>query len=244
MAKYRYMIHGVGYGGELVVGTVKEDFVRYWLPRVEEEGADELIEALHEDHEFDEPEDALLDPDVAPLPIEDYVSGAWYELDDIEHINSTFADGYFEVYELDDNDEEVDDTNTRYNLNECHVLYGRECYFGNEREESDNDEDEIVPVLSILSSEKGGFWNAIIETDEPFDIELVAVGNVESNLGELSETIYYDGKELELEYDFADSSGKGIYAELGWLNKRWHDAEVNEEDMQYALTDWRDSLED
>ena len=39
MAKYRYRIEGGRYGGELAVGTVTNEFVEYWAPVIEHDGA-------------------------------------------------------------------------------------------------------------------------------------------------------------------------------------------------------------
>ena len=39
MAKYKFRIEGGRYGGELAVGRVTPEFVNYWLPKIEEEGA-------------------------------------------------------------------------------------------------------------------------------------------------------------------------------------------------------------
>jgi hypothetical protein len=241
-AKYRYMIQGVGYGGELVVGEVNAAFVEYWQPIVEEEGDSDLVEALFDGcwDDDEEPDDALLDPESPPLPTEDFVPGDWYDIDNFEHSNSTFADSYLEVYQIDDNDLEIDGTNVRLNISDHDSIYSRECYFGEERDDS----DEVVPVLSMMSSEKGGFWNVVLELDEPFDPKLLAFGSLESNLCELTDAVFYNGVELDMEYDFCDTTGKGTYAAVGYLNKKWHDAVITPEHMQEMIADWRECLED
>lgn len=241
MAKYRYMIQGLGYGGELVVGTASEAFVHYWKERVEDEGDGELIEALCDWNDDDDlPEDALLDPETPPSPHEDYDSGAWHDLDDLEHINSTFADSWISVYQLDDNDEEIDGTDERFDLSDCGNIYSRECYLTTDRDEEADEDPNIIPVVTVFSSEKGGFWNAVLEIDEPFDPKLLAVGNIESHLCELTEAVFYDGKQLDFEYDFADTTGKGMYAAVGWLNKTWHDPIPTGDSLEECIQYWRE----
>ena len=48
----------------------------------------------------------------------------------------------------------------------------------------------------------------------------------ETDLGEIVETVWYNGKEVHLEYDYNDTTGKGYYASVGYLNKKWHDTET------------------
>jgi hypothetical protein len=42
-------------------------------------------------------------------------------------------------------------------------------------------------------------------------------------MGEFVDSVYYDGKQLEVDYDYCDSMGKAYYAEVGYMNLRWHD---------------------
>ena len=96
MAKYRYRIEGGRYGGELAVGSVTNQFVEYWAPIIEEEGAYEsFIPHVLALSEWDDDEDLNRD---APAIFEDSNElEGWYACDDIEHINNAYADGGFYI---------------------------------------------------------------------------------------------------------------------------------------------------
>ena len=91
MAKFRYRIEAGNYGGELTIGEVPADFVEYWKDRDQ----DELIDHVTDWEEVEEPEDALEDPDAPPV-----LEGYWHDIDDLEHQNSSYADGHWTVYKV------------------------------------------------------------------------------------------------------------------------------------------------
>jgi hypothetical protein len=120
-------------------------------------------------------------------------------------------------------------------------MYGREGgYFGTE--EPDEVTEELVPVLAFMSSEKGTFGVWFIEQDDDFDPYKLGFGVVETNLGEFVDRVYYDKVELDAEYDYNDTTGKSYHAEVGWLNKKWHDPfdKYDELDEDY-LNDFDDN---
>ena len=102
MAKRRFRIEGGRYGGELVLGEANPEFIKHYQDLDEGELIDVLLE---EDSQGwtsdDEPEDALLNPETPPSPVADpgYGYNMW-ECDDVEHLNSAYADGGFYVYEI------------------------------------------------------------------------------------------------------------------------------------------------
>lgn len=248
--KYKYIIWGRGYGGELVIGKSNEGFVRYWQDRVEDDGDGDLIDALTDwEQEFDIPEDALEDPDGMPSPMpdgEEWEPGAWHDLSDIEQISSTFADSWCQVVPVLEDDTEDDENAINIDLNDLYCMYSREAYHDTEEPDWDNVEEEYIPIVTFFSSEKGQFWNATLELDEPFDKELLAVSNLETNMAELTTGLYYDGKELDLEYDYYDTTGKGYHAGVGWMCTKWHDKEeyYSEPDrVEEMLNDFKDHLE-
>jgi|TARA_B100001094_G_scaffold211210_1_gene205072 hypothetical protein len=227
MAKYRYRIEGGRYGGEAVIGEVNPAFASYYVERREE-----LVDAVLESEDWapeDEVDsDALLDPEGIPhpaIPGEDFYM---WENDDIEHINSAYADGGFSVYEVPaDGSDDWDYDKETYD-GDAIFVYGREGgYFSNEEPETINEEDEdgnkYVPVLMFHSSEKGGFGAWFVDSDEPFDEFKLGYGVVETNLAEFVDSVYYDKVELDCDYDYNDSTGKSYDAEVGWLNMKWHD---------------------
>ena len=192
MAKYRYRIEGGRYGGEAVLGTVNPAFASYYA---DEENQGDLVDAVLESEDWEPNEevdnDTLLDPEGIPhpaIPGEDFYM---WENDDIEHINSAYADGGFFVYEVPaDGSDDYDHEKEVYE-GEGILVYGREGgYFGTDDEpelinEEDEDKNKYVPVLAFHSSEKGGFGVWFVETDgEDFDEFKLGYGVVETNLAE------------------------------------------------------------
>ena len=57
------------------------------------------------------------------------------------------------------------------------------------------------------------------------------MGIVETNVGEFIDKVYYDKVELDAEYDQNDTTGKSYHAEVGWLNKKWHDSEADYDEL-------------
>lgn len=247
MAKRRFRIEGGNYGGELVLGEVSPAFASHYA-----ESQDHVVEAVLEADQMgwgsdDEPEDALLDPDAPPMPRDDF--NMW-ENDDIEHLNAPYSDSDFTVYEVpaDGSDDWNYDKEVFEGKGIC--VYGREGgYFGHEEPEIVNEEDDegnkYVPVLCFHSSEKGTFTSWFVDTDEDFDEFKLGYSIVETNLCELIENVYYDKQELEANYDYNDTTGKGYYAEVGWLNMKWHDSdELSQENMEEYWLEYDDNVEE
>lgn len=214
-------IRGSNYGGELTIGTVTPEFVTYWQGRDE----DELVEHLQALEDWQD-DDAGIDPD-SPDILEDMeYYNSWYEIDDIIH--DTSSNGLeLMAFELDE-DGEID-WDKRVDF-DPHQLYSRECYTQDEPQDEEA-EDNSVPVLMFYSSEKGEFGGWIIELNdgEEFDPNQVAISGVETDHGEMVERLWYKKEEIEKDYDFCDSRGKGYYAKVAWFNKRWEDKHINED---------------
>ncbi|MDA8847157.1 hypothetical protein N9J02_00830 [bacterium] len=247
MAKRRFRIEGGRYGGELVLGEANPEFIKHYQDLDEGELIDVLLE---EDSQGwtsdDEPEDALLNPETPPSPVADpgYGYNMW-ECDDVEHLNSAYADGGFYVYEIPaDGTDDWDYEKVVYE-GDGMLLYSREGGYFNREEPTENTE-EYMPVICFHSSEKGTFGAWFVETDgEDFDEFKLGYTMVETNLAELIETVYYDKEELETDYDYNDSTGKSYGADMGWLNKKWHDSsdKYTEEDMKMYWEEFDDNVE-
>lgn len=238
MAKYRYRIEGSRYGGELVVGEVNPDWVKYHEKTDGYELVDVVLDAddWHNSND-DEPEDALLDPDTPPSPgLDEDGSFNMWENDDLEHLNGPYADGGFTVYEVPvDGSDDWDYDKEVYDGDAIHV-YGREgAYFG--REEPEENAEEYIPVLAFHSSEKGTFGVWFVDTDEPFDEFKLGFGVVETNLCEIVDRVYYNKVELDADYDYNDTTGKSYDADIGWLNKKWRDSFENYDELDKEYWD-------
>lgn len=254
MAKRRFRIEGGRYGGELVFGSVNSAFASYYANL---DDTSELIDAVIDADQMgygdeEEPDDSLIDPDSPPSPATDEKEyfNMW-ENDELEHINSAYADGGFFVYEVPaDGSDDYDYEKEVYEGEAIHV-YGREGgYFSTDDEpevlnEKDEDGNEYVPVLMFHSSEKGSFGAYFVETDgEDFDEFKLGVGVVETNLAEFVDAVFYDKVEIECDYDYMDSTGKSYDAQVGWLNTKWHDSqELMEENLDEYLAEFEENAE-
>ena len=90
-------------------------------------------------------------------------------------------------------------------------------------------------MLAFHSAEKGGFGSWFLETEgEDFDPYKLGCGYVETNVAEIVESVYYDKEELENNMDYNDTTGKGYYASVGWMNTKWHDSQDS------IKIDWED----
>ena len=248
MAKYRYRIEGGRYGGEAVLGTVNPAFASYYADK-QEEVVDAVLEAEDEDMSEEEQSDVLLDPEGIPhpaIPGEDFYM---WENDDLEHINSAYADGGFTVYEVPTDGSDDYDYEKEVYDGEGILVYGREGgYFSDEEPELVNEKDEdgnkYVPVLMFHSSEKGSFGAYFVDTDEQFDEFKLGYGIVETNLAEFIDAVYYDKEEIDCDYDYNDTTGKSYDAQVGWLNIKWHDSQENiDENLEEYWEEYEDNVE-
>ena len=218
MTKRIFRIEAGRYGGETVIGEVDAEFVDYFLAIDKSERQEALIEHVTS-YDWD---DGQPDTD-APIPKEDYYM---WECDDIEHINSAYADSGFFVTEVTNEESKYDYSETETPLEAVGCLYSREAYsMGDLPDDEDiKDDDNYVPTLVFHSGEKGSFGCWFVETDgEPFDRYKFTYGIVETDLGEFIDSVWYDKKELETDYDYCDGMGKGYYAGVGYMNTKWHD---------------------
>ena len=63
-----------------------------------------------------------------------------------------------------------------------------------------------------------------VETEgEDIDMDEFAYTLVETPYWEQIENVYYKKEELEMDYDYAESTGKGYHAMVGYMNMKWHD---------------------
>jgi len=247
--KYKYQCVSGRYGGEAVVGTVTKAFVDYWKPIVDEDGDGDLVDFLTDfDYETTQ-EEMIEDPDAMPLPVDDpdeYEPGAWFNFEDKEHINGPYADAGLSVYPIDEEGNEDYDNAEEIEFDDVYCYSSRECYTTDDISDVE-DPENYTPVLAFHSAEKGQFFNFVLELDEPFDARLLATQQVETDIGSFIESVWYDGKEIELDFDWNDTTGKGYYATVGYLNNKWHDVNAQtfeqlEEDG--IIEDWRESIEE
>lgn len=215
MAKRKFRIEPGSRGGEVCIGKVNENFVDHFIDEEEHE----LIEFVTGfEWEEDEPEDALVNPDGIPIPKKDFE--AWYDCDEIEHLNNAYSDDQWTYTEVpaDGSDDYAWEDTVDF---EAYHLYGREAYM---EAEKPDDMTGYQPVMTFHSGEKGGFGCWFVETDgEDFNTKKVAFSTTETSIYEMVGDCWYDKELLECEYDNNDTTGKGYYAKVGYMNMKWHD---------------------
>ena len=191
-----YRIDGGRYGGEVVVGRVSQEFYEQ-----------------HKDLEEADLLDALWD-------LEDVTGQAWYEYDDLEHHSGAYADGGFYITDVSGEDDPYAWNDTEKFFENIDHIYDRECYStvgGDEKYE------QTIPVITVHSAEKGAFGSWFVETDGKLDPTKLAYSTIATDTCELVEHVYYDRKCLETDFDWADTTGKGMYASVGPFVEKWHD---------------------
>lgn len=229
MSKRIFRIEFGNMGGELVIGKVDEQFVENWIGK----SSDELVEYLHN---WDFRDTSQPNDEFTPLPKQNF--NAWNELDDIEHANNCYSDAGIFVNEVKEDDLYSRDNEQKI---DAYHLYDREAYF-DEISKSDLEEnlkdnikglDSYVPVITFMSTEKGELGCYFVETDgEDFDPKKLAYSTLETNLSSLIDKVWYNKKELYINFDNSGSTGKGDYARVGYMNIKWHDKNKSEEDLK------------
>jgi len=147
MAKRRFRIEGGRYGGEAVLGSVNPAFADYYAGGDEEEIVEAVLNADDWSNydEQDDTGDELLDPDGPPSPStdEDCYFNMW-ENDEFEHINSSYTDGGFFVYEVPADGSDDFDYEKEVGEFDGICVYSREgALFGDEHPGVEvNEEDE------------------------------------------------------------------------------------------------------
>lgn len=257
MSKRYFKIDLGRYGGELTIGTVTQEFVEYWAEREE----DELREHL-QGVEFDDQD--MMDNDSPNLKdAEDYPNPAYFEIDDILHISSAYADNEYTVSEitLKDGvtlkDGELINNEGLYG-NDCYdedydsevrsdYLWSvsRECYSSGLDIDFEDDDAEYTPVLQYHSAEKGVFGEVYIETDgEDFDPNKLVISYVETDICEMIERVFYDNKEVNINYDQVGTDGKGMNFEVAYIRKDYIDSEDIQDQLDEVYEDINWSLKE
>ena len=208
--KRKFRIYGGDQGGELVIGTVSVEFVKYWQER------DDLVEHLESIREGKE-------GDANSPPMCDGKNFSWQECEDIEHILRPYAptlENGFKVEEITSkgvgiNEKQLDRQRTLQ-------VYGREIYTSQINKDNENP-DHDVSLLISLKGERGfdeaNSW--LVETDgEDFNPKKLAYGVLETDVGEFIDSVYYDKKEL-VKDGGGDTENNALNARVGVIESSW-----------------------
>jgi len=211
MAKRLFRVDTSVHGGELVIGTVNEEFVNHFIDKDENELMTYILEA-----EDTEPED-LEGPEIC----EDFYT--WSETDDIEHLYGVYGNTEWSWMEVTDSTgrDSYEDEYEGKKFEPMH-LHDREAY--HEIHDGAKEKHDVVPCLLYHTVEKGGMGNFFIETDgEDFDPTKFCYSTVATNVCEIVDEVWYDKKLIDCDQSWTDTRGKGDYVQVGWFNKDWHD---------------------
>jgi len=232
MAKRLFRVDTSIHGGELVIGTVNEEFVQHFIDEDESELMTYVLEA-----EDIEPED-LAGPEICD---EFYT---WSETDDIEHLYGVYANtewSWMEVTGTDGRDS-YDDEYEGEKFEPLH-LHDREAY--HEDNDERKEEYDVVPCLLYHTMEKGGMGNFFIETDgEDFDPNKFCYSTVATNVAEIVDQVWYDKQLIDCDMQWCDTRSKGDYVQVGWFNKDWHDTREQRLADEYMWESYDENIED
>ena len=218
---YRIQING--YGGEAAYINLSKEAYEFWKPIVEEHGDHDLVnymvEAENDDYNF---EDIDSVPAEAQFMTDDEYTYPWYEAPNeyVHQYGVEYSSSYLNVTEVDSDE---------YNGNDIAIVVEGEnlqeyldgIMEANDYEfdlvESDEDfGDEGDYCVQFYSSEKGQFFDGVIETHGDFDPRKLKIVYTEYPSGDdVVTTVEYDG--VEVDNDGGDTNGKGYSAHL-WSN--------------------------
>lgn len=181
-----------GYGGEVTLHKVTKKCAEFWQS---EEMSEYFHEYLGSPEWFSDEHPAMKVPKYAELP-------HWYECDNRGHeygVAESMAQ--LEIIEVDGLSWNAKELNTIY--------YGPLSEFTDEHDKEGNmvTEEEIMPkpkeyTIACIHSEKGTFYDGIIEIEGEFDPSKVTFDTSAIHEDVLVTGIYYDG-------DYIDNEGGG-----------------------------------
>jgi len=225
-----YNIKLNGYGGESAYMSISKEAHDFWQPVCEEHGDYDLTTYMNsegdedEDLEFDNIESVPPEAQFLHDKDEDNYKRPWFESHtEFEHtMGVEWGSAYIVVDEVDSGD---------YNASTiADVIEGERLQemLSNLEEESNYElelavmrcEDEapkgVEYIAQLYSSEKGTFFDGVIETVGEFDPKKLTVYTVEYMNGEdIVTSVEYDG--VEVDNAGGDTNGKGYSAHV-WKN--------------------------
>jgi len=230
MAKRLFRVDTSIHGGELVIGTVNEEFVKHFIDKDEGDLMSYILEA-----EDTEPED-LEGPEIC----EDFYT--WSETDDIEHLYGVYGNTEWSWMEVTDSKgrDSYEDEYEGEVFEPLH-LHDREAY--HEDNDERKEEYNVVPCLLYHTCEKGGMGNFFIETDgEDFDPNKFCYSTVATNVCEIVDEVWYDKQLIDCDQSWCDTRGKGDYVQVGYFNKDWHDTREQRQSDEYLWEQYDENI--
>ena len=218
-----YRIRLAGYGGESSYMSITQEAHDFWKDHVEQYGDNDLANYMlnAEDGDFDFEELETVPTEAEFMTDKDGDARPWYEPpNEIEH---TYGVNYEssrifveEVTGSDYNSDHVQDVIDGQDVTELNCALGEE--YGIDIVEMDCcNEAEAEYIAQMYSSEKGCFFDGIVETTGDFDPKKLKIYTTEYLNGEDTIThMCYNS--VDIENIGGDTNGKGYYASV-WSNE-------------------------
>ncbi len=220
---YRILLQG--YGGESAYMSVSKEAHDFWNAQCDESGDCDLVSYMVSDDD-DEPDFEYIESVPAEAQFlhdtdEDGYKRPWFESHtEFEHSYGVeYGSANLSVDEVDSDDYSANDIAEVFSyqsLSELNEKLGEESDYEHEMVNMECYDD--VPegteyIAQMYSSEKGCFFEGIIETVGEFDAKKLKVYTVEYLNGEDTVTsVEYDG--VEVDNDGGDTNGKGYSAHV------------------------------
>jgi hypothetical protein len=221
-----YRIQISGYGGESAYMSISKEAHDFWKEHTEEHGDNDLVAYMAcddgEEPEYDDLEEVPAEAQFLHDADDDNYKRPWYESHtEFEHsYGAEYGSAYLSVDEVDS--EEYSAKNIKevmYNesITELNDQLGEESDWAHEMVEMGCcEEPDCEYIAQLYSSEKGCFFDGIIETVGEFDPKKLKIRTTEYLNGEDTITeVEYDG--VEVDNSGGDTNGKGYSASV-WQN--------------------------
>ena len=222
--KYQYVIECYGWGGEVGIHRVTEEFLEY------AEGMNPY-DVEEWDYEGAVPEDV---PVIKPNDDNNEIF-YWHEGDLYHDTSPSSVD--IEVFEVPDGEDARDNDGSidcggwksldRCSDNDLVTLGSMEMLFFDKSYIEDQGK-EAQPCVAFYSEQKGFFGRYIIDTDIPYERKHLLLLKVETVMGEFIEDFKYmgnaddDTSEVEL-YEYPEALQKDFSIEVGYQCEDWWD---------------------
>ena len=220
---YRLTLNG--YGGEGAYMSISKEAHDFWKDHTEQYGDHDLVQyminAQDQDFHFEDIEGVPTEAEF--LTDDDGDASSWYESHtEFEHsYGATYGSAYITVDEVDSNQYMSKPVVEVIETQDVQVLNDQLC------EETEfevemvtmtccDEQPNVEYVAQLYSSEKGQFFDGIIETVGEFDLKKLSMVTTEYMNGEDTiTTVTYNG--VEVDNQGGDTNGKGYYAAV-WEN--------------------------
>lgn len=220
-----YRIHISGYGGESAYMSISKEAHDFWKPICEEHGDSDLVAYMASDDgeepEYDDIESVPEEAQFLHDKDDNNYKRPWYESHtEFEHsYGATYGSAYIsidEVSSVEYSANNVAEVIDREDISDLNSRLGEETEWEFELVEMgccDDDPEGVEYIAQLYSSEKGTFFDGIIETVGDFDPKKLKIYATEFLNGEDTITsVEYDG--VEVDNQGGDTNGKGYYASV------------------------------